>query len=110
MQEVCLLPCSWGSGRGGSGPDAGAAYSHREVGGAIALPPILRQFQDQNILVDWDRVQVEFVDPGVWAGTETAAALGLPDDGRDLIIHCQSPKNITSHQTAMRRQAEMMSQ
>lgn len=49
--------------------------------------------QDQDVLVDWDRVQIPVVRLSqVWTGAEHATALDLPDGGRDLVLHCGGPE------------------
>lgn len=80
-----------GSGLVGRGADAGTAHDHRAVWNGVAATVVL-PIQDQDVLVDWDWVQVACVFvTRVQTGTEGAGALGLPDGGGDLVLHRGRP-------------------
>lgn len=84
--HLLILPAA-GSGPAGRGPDAGAARGHSLVGRGVAAPPLLPG-QDQDALVDGDRVQASAVGSGAEAA---AAALGLPEGGGDAVLHRGRP-------------------
>lgn len=85
-----------GSVLAGLGPDAGAADGHRLVRRGVAAFPVL-PVQHQDVLVDGDWVQVVSVFVSrVWTGAEAAAALGLPEGGRDPVLHRGRPEPTTA--------------
>lgn len=79
-----------------SGRHTGTAHNHRLVRRHVA-EPVLLLGQDQDRLVDRERIQV----PSAMVSREgtgalAAGALGLPDDGRDSVLHHGPPEHTTS--------------